>query len=171
MAEVIILSDEEFYEMKNKDKRQNFLEELEKMTKPVRGGSFSVKDVKKEPKIEAPKESEFIADYHPSEGMVDRENSDWAGFVSDLSGFELSPIESVTDERITGFQLDTSITEPDDNKYSNVFKKELAMLSEVLKDVKAHGARVDSTLKKMNVGGKGSSSRTTGIPKGYSDLV
>jgi hypothetical protein len=171
MAEVIILSDEEFYEMKNRDKRQNFLEELEKMTKPVRGGSFSVKDVKKEPKIEAPKESEFIADYHPSEGMVDRENSDWAGFVSDLSGFELSPIESVTDERITGFQLDTSITEPDDNKYSNVFKKELAMLSEVLKDVKAHGARVDSTLKKMNVGGKGSSSRTTGIPKGYSDLV
>ena len=173
MSEIIILSDEEFYEMKNKKKRKNFLEELEQMSRPTKSSSFSIKDINKEDK---PKEKEpdkesvssFISKGVNTEGS---DSNGWGEFVSDLSGFELSPIESITDENITGFQLDPNIVEPDDNKYGKVFKKELAMLSEVLKDVKAHGTRVDNALKKMNIGGKGSSSRVTGIPKGYSDLV
>lgn len=173
MSEIIILSDEEFYEMKNKKKRKNFLEELEQMSKPTKSSSFSIKDINKEDKPskkEPDKESvsSFISKGINTEGS---DTGEWGEFVSDLSGFELSPIESITDENITGFQLDPNIVEPDDNKYGKVFKKELAMLSEVLKDVKAHGTRVDNALKKMNIGGKGSSSRVTGIPKGYSDLV
>lgn len=169
MAEIIVLSDEEFYEMKNKDKRQAFLDELEKMSKPSnRRDTFTVKNIKKEDPEESKKEhSEMYFD----DDKINPEDSDWGSFVTDLMDINHSPIESVTDESILSFQLDPDIVEPDDNKYSNVFKKEIAMLSEVLKDVKAHGTRVDSALKKMNIGGKGSSSRVTGVPKGYSDLV
>lgn len=169
MAEIIVLSDEEFYEMKNKDKRRAFLDELEKMSKPSsRKDAFTVKNIKKEEPEEVKQE---VSELYFDNDKIDPEESDWGSFVTGLMDFNTSPIESVTDESILSFQLDPSITEPDDNKYSDVFKKEIAMLSEVLKDVKAHGTRVDSALKKMNIGGKGSSSRVTGIPKGYSDLV
>ena len=45
------------------------------------------------------------------------------------------------------------------------------MLSEVLKDVKAHGTRVNNQLKKMATPAKGAGTRSVGISKGYSDLV
>lgn len=174
MAEIIVLSDKEFYEMKNKEKRDNFLKDLEKMSKPSKGHSgFSVKDIKKEE--EKPIKSEIddgsISSYLSSNPITEADESEWGDFVADLSQLDMSPIETITDETITGFKLDPDVVEPDENKYGKVFKKEIAMLSEVLKDVKAHGSRVDSALKKMNIGGKGSSSRVTGIPKGYSDLV
>ena len=172
MAEVIVLSDEEFYEYKNKEKRKDFLRELESMSKSTPSKSFSVKNVKKEetPKKEQKRE-DSISSYMLSDVDDEELKSDWGDFVTDLESYSASPIESITDENIVGFQLDPSIVDNDLNKYSDVFKKELAMLSEVLKDVKAHGTRVDGALKKMNIGGKGSSSRVTGIPKGYSDLV
>ena len=175
MAEIIILSDEEFYARKAKQKRKDFLIELEQMSKPSKSNSFSIKDInppKEESKISPEKEDSLSSFTNTNEPLsISDTGSDWGNFVEDLQGFELSPIESITDEAITGFQLDPNIVEKDDNKYGNVFKKEIAMLSEVLKDVKAHGTRVDGALKKMNIGGKGNSSRITGIPKGYSDLV
>ena len=48
MHEVIILSDEEFYANQQKEKRKMFLEELEQMSKPSKGNSFSIKNVKQE---------------------------------------------------------------------------------------------------------------------------
>lgn len=173
MAEVIVLSDEEFYEMKNKEKRDSFLEELEKMSKPTKSGSFSVKSIKKEENkpVEPEPSDGSLSSYLNNKSIKNADESEWSEFVADLAQLDASPIESVTDETIAGFRLDPDVVEPDNNKYGKVFKKEIAMLSEVLKDVKAHGARVDSALKKMNIGGKGSSSRVTGIPKGYSDLV
>lgn len=169
MSEIIVLSDEEFYEMKNQDKRRSFLDELEKMSKPSsRRDTFTVKNIKREEPEETKQE---ISELHFDDDKLDPEESDWGSFVTGLMDFNPSPIESVTDESIIRFQLDPRITEPEDNKYGDVFKKEIAMLSEVLKDVKAHGTRVESALKKMNIGGKGSSSRVTGVPKGYSDLV
>lgn len=177
MHEVIILTDEEFYEKQKKDARSDFLKELEQMSKPTKKQSFSIKELSDtdrtpEKKLSKKEDDDSLSSYmSKSKGMAGLNDEDWGDFVEDLSGFELSPIESVTDENISGFQLDSDIIDPDGNKYDKVFKKELAMLSEVLKDVKAHGTRVNNVLKKMNVGGKGTSSRTTGVPKGYSDLV
>lgn len=177
MNEIIILSDEEFYERQKKEQRRTFLSELEQISKPSsrkNNSSFSIKNIKS--KSEETKEEESI---NPDSMAAFMKNDntiagdvDFGEFVEDLQGFStLSPIESITDENITGFRLDTDIIDPDDNKYGKVFKKELAMLSEVLKDVKAHGTRVNNILKNMTVGGKGTSSRVTGVPKGYSDLV
>lgn len=172
MAEVIVLSDEEFYEYKTKEKRKDFLKELESMSKSAPAKTFSVKNVKKEePEKKERKKEDSISSYVLSDVDDEELKSDWGEFVTDLESYSASPIESITDENIVGFQLDPSIVDNDLNKYNDVFKKELAMLSEVLKDVKAHGNRVDGALKKMNIGGKGASSRVTGIPKGYSDLV
>ena len=173
MHEVIILSDEEFYANQQKEKRKMFLEELEQMSKPSKGNSFSIKNVKPEEdtKKEKPKNTDSISSYMSRSPEIKTDDTEWGDFVEDLQGFPLSPIESITDENITGFQLDDDIVDPDDNKYSKVFKKELAMLSEVLKDVKGLGTRVNNELKKMSFGGKGTSSRVTGIPKGYSDLL
>lgn len=176
MHEIQILSDEEFYERRREEKRQSFLHELEQMSKPSTKGTttFSVKNIKQkstgsnETKEEDSESiSSFIGKSH-----TEIDDYNFAEFLGDLEDIRpLSPIESITDENITGFQLDSDIVDPDDNKYGKVFKKDLAMLSEVLKDVKAHGVRVNSVLKSMNVGGKGTSSRTSGVPKGYSDLV
>lgn len=174
MHEIIVLSDEEFYERKKQARRKDFLKELENMSKPSSSNSFSIKgltnesDKKEKPKKE---DDESISSFMAKESISEISDEEWKDFVGDLEGFELSPINTVTDERMIGFQLDEDVVEPDDNKYNKVFKKELAMLSEVLKDVKSHGNRVDAALKKMNIGGKGTSSRVTGIPKGYTDLV
>lgn len=173
MHEVIILSDEQFYAKQQKEKRKSFLEELEQMSKPSKGNSFSIKNVKSEDaKPEKPKPNDdSITAYMSNSPEVKSDDVEWGDFVEDLQGFPLSPIESVTDENITGFQLDDEVVNPDENKYGKVFKKELAMLSEVLKDVKVLGTRVNSDLKKISIGGKGASSRATGVPKGYSDLL
>lgn len=171
MHEVIILSDEEFYARKQKEKRKSFLAELEQMSKPAKGNSFSVKNVKPAETKKSEKEDKDSMTSYMANAPGATDESGWGEFVEDLQGFQLSPIESITDENISGFQLDADIVDPDENKYGKVFKKELAMLSEVLKDVKAHGTRVNGELKKMSFGGKGTSSRSTGVPKGYSDLV
>jgi hypothetical protein len=175
MYEIKILSDEEYAEYQKDKRRKSFLQELEKMTKPAGNNSFSVKNVKPDKKKEKPKiPSEPMVTYGGNgvQPMVNSSNKDdWGAFISDLSEVEdLSPINSVTDERISGFQLDEEIVEGPD-KYSNVFKKELAMLSEVLKDVKTHGTRVNQQLNKMSQGSKGAGNRSVGISKNYSDLV
>jgi hypothetical protein len=171
MSEVIVLTDEEFYEMKKREKRKSFFDDLENISKSSKKNkSFSVKSIR-EAEVESTKE-ESVSDII-NQPILSKEDSedDWGDFTTNLFQYQMSPIESITDDNISEFRLDTDIVESNDNKYGNVFKKELAMLSEVLKDIKAHGTRVDNALKKMNIGTKGSSSRATGIPKGYSDLV
>ena len=172
MHEVKILSDEEFVEFRKKQRRESFLHELEQMSKPARqtkSSSFSIKDVS--PKKEPPKPKEESEEYASLQPL--NVSEDWSDFVADLgiySDENLSPVDAVTDERITGFQLDDEIGEGE-NKYSNIFKKELAMLSEVLKDVKSHGTTIRNQLNKMANPAKGSGSRSVGITKNYSDLV
>lgn len=173
--EIKILSDEEFEKYKKDQKRKAFLKELEQMSKPAKqpGGSnsFSIKDVKpkeeKKPTKELlPTPTENVKPYNVGIG------TDWGDFVSDLesSSLEYSPIESITDEQMVGFQLDEELID-DNDKYSKVFKKELAMLSEVLKEVKSHGTTIRNQLNKMSSGGKGAGARSVGITKNYSDLV
>lgn len=170
--EVLILSDEEFAEYKRREKRQSFFNELEKMSKGSnarKNTSFSVKDVKPTGK----KEKSITDDeLHITSAAPDITEEDWGEFmgaIEDEAGMS-SPVESVTDQRITGYQLDSDVMDGR-SKYGKVFSPELAMLSEVLKDVKAHGNRVNRELQKMIPSGKGSGNRSVGVSKGFSDLV
>lgn len=174
--EVIFLTDEEFAEYKRQEKRKSFLSELENMSKPKSGGrstsssSFSVKNIKSSKKETAePEDSEpHIAQMASPTATAD----DWSEFMENFDNAEglSSPLESVTDQRITGYQLDTEL-ESTGSRYERIFKPELAMLSEVLKEVKTHGARVNKELQKMTPTGKGAGNRSAGVSKGYSDLV
>lgn len=182
MHEIKILTDEEFEQYQKDKQRQSFLKELENMSKPSRksSSSFSVKNLTQtqSAETEKPKEgkksilSEAKASMD-SVGLGDiSENPDeWGEFMADLAQLDaLSPIDSVTSSNMTGFQLDEDVFE--DNRYKHVFKKEIAMISEVLKALRAHGVQVQNALKKMTPGGKGSGSRApAGVSKGYSDLV
>lgn len=166
MLEIKVLSDEEFYEMRKQNERKSFLEELERMSKSSTSSGFSVKNAKKKEEPPIKRDVDPLQSGSLSSIMTDvKESGDWDSFVADLSEPLLdSPIESVTDENIVGFQLD--IDSPDsDNRYSNYFKKELAMHSELLKGAKAQGARINSILKQLNTGKKG-----TGVTKGIADL-
>ena len=171
MHEIKVLSDEEFYEYKKETQRKAFLQELEFMSKSnaKKTSSFTVKDVKNKPTPET-EQTSSISQFSQNYDQPNIDDIEWSNFIENVNEYNLSPIERIIDDNITGFQLDDDI-DTEENKYGKVFKKELAMLSEVLKDVKAHGTRVNNELKKMTPSGKGTGSRATGIPKGYSDLV
>jgi len=122
--EIKILSDEEFEQYKKDEKRKAFLKELEQMSKPARqpGGSnsFSIKDIK--PKEE--EKQEEVTTIQPMEPIKPTNvatNSDWGDFVSDLesSALEYSPIESITDEQMVGFQLDENLVDDNDKTNNN----------------------------------------------------
>lgn len=162
MHEIIVLSDEEFEQRQKEANRQSFLQQLEQMSKSS-SSDFSVKNVKKSTHQTAVSNDRSLSDYVKDGPVID--DASWDGFVADLTEpVGMSPIESVTDENISGFQLDADIAS-DDNKYGNFFKKEIAMLSEVLKDVKSQGSQIKTVLKAMSPGKKGA-----GVTKGFSDL-
>lgn len=73
-----------------------------------------------------------------------------------------SPLDNATSENIMGFW------EPDidEDPYAEMFKDEIAMTSEVLKELKESGKWVSQRLKSMT--GKGAGG---GAPKSFSDLV
>lgn len=76
---------------------------------------------------------------------------------------DISPIEDTTDTNIFGyFRQNRS----DEDKYSKMFNDEIAMVSEVLKELREMGKLVNGRLKSMT--GKGAGG---GAPKSYSDLV
>lgn len=179
--EVRILTDEEFEQYQKDKQRQSFLKELENMSKPSKKttSSFSVKNLtapaekSDEP---APEKKSILSEARESLDMsglgdISDNPDDWNEFMADLiQADNVSPIDSVTSSNMVGFQLDEDVFS--ENRYKDVFKKEIAMISEVLKSLRAHGVQVQNALKKMSPGGKGSGSRApAGISKGYSDLV
>lgn len=76
---------------------------------------------------------------------------------------DISPIEETTDTNIFGYYRQNR---SDDDKYAKMFNDEIAMVSEVLKELREMGKLVNGRLKSMT--GKGAGG---GAPKSYSDLV
>lgn len=182
MLEIKVLTDEEFEEREKARKRDAILKELQDMTspskKPSGSKSFSIKDFTPSPKIK--KKNEEPTDYA---SMVTDGNyhqvkitDDWDQFMANIDNanieFTPSPIDDTTTRTIfKGFQLDEEIVDGD--KFSKVFTKELAMLAEVLKEVKHHGTNIRKQLENIfgKPGGKGSGARASGITKNLADLV
>lgn len=155
-------------------RKKELLDDLESISKPLRGKSFSVKNLNNDDDDKEEKDSEEIKildDIMIESIESDINSGNWDNFVDSLQELQGSPIDDIADENISFFNIGINNDDAEDNKYSKVFNKELAMLSEVLKDVKTHGTRVNNELKKMGFNAKSTSSRSTGIPKGYSDLV
>lgn len=80
-----------------------------------------------------------------------------------LDDINLSPTDRATSDNILGYWDQKSNT--DDDPYQNLFKDEIAMMSEVLKELKDQTKMVSSRIKAM------SGNRAGGVSKTYSDLI
>lgn len=94
-------------------------------------------------------------------------DEEWDRFIDQIEtaaidDLDSSPVDNATTENIMGFWE----PEESDDPYADLFKDEIAMVSEVLKELKEQGKLVSQRLKSMT--GKGAGG---GAPKSFSDLV
>ena len=176
-----ILSDEEFYAMRDKAEKERFLDNLLSASESsTRKMGFSVKSLQKKDDASPAKpttnsnlkNSSVFRKAAYEQGAFDDDR--WNALLEKMEETEPSPIEDVTDYEIRDFgkrALETLGPEADDDddnspsKYNTMYKKELAMYAEILKDVSSQARTVSAKLKAM--GSKGS----YGVSKGYSDLM
>lgn len=180
-----VLSDEEFYAMKDKEEKERFLDNLlSAQESSTRRMGFSVKSVK--PKEEKPSKKIPKLDSHATEepsrkssvfrrkayesGIFD--DSEWGALldrIDEINGD--SPIEDVTGDEIHKFGktvLDTLGPVSQDeapSRYDNMFKRELAMYSEILRDTNRQAKAVQKKIDDM------SKKSTYGVSKYYADMV
>lgn len=179
----ILMSDEEFQEFHRKKEKEKLLDQLIAAT----NGSFSVKNLgghktkENQPgttKKKSSSEGSFAftaSDANlpsiPTDGkpILSMDDEDFETIRSLASEFgPLSPIDKVTQSVLGEFHLsDAGIREEDDMHYKNLFKKEQAMLNEILSDVTVLARQANKKLKDMEK----KTSGYGGVPKTYADLV
>ena len=163
--EVYVRTDKEFYEMKRKEQKAKILGDLITATKKD-AKSFSVKqidDPDKKKSIE--KKQNSISDYMDSIKDEPVTDEDWENLMMAVSDdtFDASPITDITDENMVGYRLASKDGEDD---YDSMFKKEQAMLAEVLKEVNGQTKILNKKLKDLT-----SKSSYSGVSKYYSDML
>lgn len=179
--EIEILSDEEFYDMKEKQEKEKFLDSLMGASRSSRKMGFSSKSLRssKKPKEELVKEE--TADKEKSSIFRRKDYADgkfndeeWSALLGKFDELEPSPIDDVTEYEIETFgkraleSLGSASSKDDDpsTRYDSMYKKELAMYSEILRDVNTQTRSVAAKLKSMS-DKKGS----YGVSKYYSELI
>lgn len=163
--EIYVMTDKEFYEMKRKEQKAKILGDLITATKKD-AKSFSVKqidDPDKKKSIE--KKQNSISDYMDSIKDEPVTDEDWENLMMAVSDdtFDASPITDITDENMVGYRLASKDGEDD---YDSMFKKEQAMLAEVLKEVNGQTKILNKKLKDLT-----SKSSYSGVSKYYSDML
>lgn len=180
MIEIEVLSDEEFYEMKEREDKEKFLNSLMGASKSSKKMGFSVKSMKTSKKEE---ESSSSDDDFTEERSLFRKNDyksgrfdddEWAALLDKFDNMEPSPIDDVTGYEIENFgkrALESlgSVSSKDDDpsvRYDSMYKKEHAMYAEILRDVNAQTRSVAAKLKSMSDKKSG-----YGVSKYYSELI
>lgn len=168
MYEITVMTDEEFDDFQKEQRKRAVLTELRKLSRPTtKGKSFSIKDVAKEDPTPATKSSnESNLHIVPDSSKDD----DWDGFITSLRERAFSPIDESIDESFSDFKVNLRDPTGEDDNYSDVFKKETAMMSEVLRDVKAIAKDVGKDITRITRAKKGTD-RGAGVTKSYSDLI
>lgn len=162
-----ILSDEEFDKRERLRQREALLARLDEVS--MKKKKSVVRPKKEEKPIRQFGDPVEMPDFH----LNDPENrsvlsdATWDQFtdqmeIDKIDQMDLSPMENATAENIMGFWDD----DEDENYFDNLFKDEIAMASEVLKELNAMGKLVNSKIKAMS--GKGAGG---GAPKSYADLI
>ena len=124
---------------------------------------------KEEEDIKLPKEKEDnIADiFEKAKSNPVFDDFDWGeiedrAYDQSVDDIDLSPTDRATNDNILGFW---DRREEEEEPYQNLFKDEIAMMSEVLKELKEQTKLVSSRTKAM------SGNRAGGVSKTYSDLI
>lgn len=178
-----VIPDQEFYDMVDKREKEDFFNKLMSASEnTMRKTGFSVKSMKKdppkhtkskeEPEQKQPKRSSLFRRSNHENGVFDDDR--WVSFLDELDQNDKSPIDEVTDHEIHEFGRRAinslgDVSEQEDDpctRYDKMFKKEIAMYAEILKDVNAQTRSVAAKLKSLS-NGKGQ----YGISKYYSDML
>ena len=176
-----IMSDEEFFEMKDREEKERFLDSLlsatESSTKKM---GFSVKSLKKN-KSESAQEPtkptslssgpKFLKSNHIT-GVLNDEQ--WDDLLDKIDGHIDSPIDDVADREISEFgrhALETLGPAAQDDedplaRYDKMFKRELAMYAEILRDINIQTRAVAAKLKTLSNG-----KSQYGVSKYYSEMI
>lgn len=162
-----IMSDEEFQEYHAKKRKEKLLNDMIAATK----SPFSVKNVKPTKRVVSVGKGELM----PIEEPISKESSkpsllndsDWSAILEKASEFTPSPITEITKNEMGEFRLDDIGVREEEASYYKMFKKEQAMLAEILKDVSEQSKSVSNKLKDMI----SKSSGYGGVSKTYPDLV
>jgi len=153
------MTETEWRQFKEKERRDQLLERLKE-------ASSKRSRVVKPQKSEEEKTGKEILD-----SVVQNEYTSAPPMLSDAqfndltSSFlpEINPLEESTGENILGYY---SPNEDDEHRFSNLYKSEIAMISQILKRVNEQSTWVNQKLRGMN-----KSKGPAGVGKNYSDLV
>ena len=183
MIEIEVLSDEEFYEMRERQEKEKFLDSLMGASKSSKKMGFTVKSLRSSKKDNNEVEEVDTEDKSVEQDSTFRrkdyksgrfDDDEWYALLDRFDQMEPSPIDNVTDYEIESFfgknaleSLGTVSSKEDDpsTRYDNMYKKELAMYSEILKDVNVQTRSVASKLKSMS-----DKKSSYGVSKYYSEL-
>lgn len=182
IAEIEVMSDEEFFKMKEKQEKEKFLDSLLGASKQSRKMGFSVKstipkssnkstEANDTAKDTSTKKTSAFKRKDYEDGYIDDDK--WNRLLDRFDEIEDSPIEDVTGYEIETFGRkalealsgDSDKSDPD-KRYDNMYKKELAMYAEILKDVNSQTRIVGAKLKSM-----GDKKSSYGVSKYYSELM
>lgn len=178
-----IMSDEEFFEMKDREEKERFFDSLISASgSSTKKMGFSVKSMKKQednkkaeskqPEKRQTKGRSIFRRSEHEDGEFD--DNRWNSLLDKIEELHNSPIDDVTDQEIHDFgrkaleSLSGRDVEDDDptSRYEKMFKKEIAMYAEILKDVNAQTRIVATKLKTLSAG-KGQ----YGVSKYFSDML
>lgn len=166
----IMMTDKEFQEYHENIRKEKLLKDMF----AAANQPFTVKNVSKpkETKKEKPNKSEPIGEYQSPSIITQEKTSgisddEWEEIIQKASNFNPSPIEEITRTEMGEFSLDDIGIKDEESTYQTMFKKEQAMLAELLKDVSKHAKAAGSKLEDMTKKSAGYG----GVSKTYADLV
>lgn len=161
----VIVSDTEFQEYHAKRKKEQLLADMLSATNK----SFSVKNIskhKKEKNTEVYNANLGLMETKPV-SKISIEEEDWDAILEKASELSPSPIEDITTSEMGAFRLEDIGIKDEVSSYQNMFKKEQAMLAEILKDVTEQSKNANAKLKDMTKKSAGYG----GVSKTYPELL
>lgn len=174
-----IMTDDEFQEYHRKLRKKKLLDD---MLSASNSKSFSTKAARKDSsKAKEPARiidgGDNIKQFQPTpvENKLTVTDDEWNTLLSHAFEEEqMTPIQKVTDAEMTSFTLDDvnwGDSADETGSYQKMYKKEQAMLSEILKDVTKQSEIANTVLKQLTAGGKLKFTQGSSISKLFPDLL
>lgn len=171
-----VVPDDEFQEYHKQKRKQKLLDE---MIEASTAKSFSSKNVRKRSSQKKSDDSEdnvapFRIVPNEEESKLHVTEAEWGEILSKSYGEDPSPIKKVTEREMTGFTLDDIGwgQEDEDQYYKTMYKKEHAMLAELLKDASGQAKIANNILNQLTKNGNSLKlSGGAGLSKLFPDLL
>ena len=171
-----VIPDDEFQEYHRQKRKQKLLDD---MIAASNAKSFSTKNVRNRNKTQNSENTDsnvtpFKIVPNEEESKLHVTDDEWGELLSKSFGEDPSPIKKVTEREMTGFTLEDIGWGPEDDEqyYKNMYKKEHAMLAELLKDASGQAKIANNILNQLTKNGNSLRlSGGAGLSKLFPDLL